>query len=409
MKKRGFTLIELLAVIVILAVIAFIATPTILGMIERSRKKAAESSMLNYVDEIERELLAEVMEESNFIPQGMYRLENKMLKKDSKEIALEIKGDTPKEDVGNIIEVNTNGEVSSANMKFGNYYVHYELKDNRAIYCSNKEEFKTCDGDKIEQIVLVFHKDLPSTMTKGDNYSILQDAVEGSSCISSIDGKVENTKDLSEGKHTITCTANKAIDISRQIEVTYQAYTAKNIVKNGSFEDGTNYWVDGYNGILEVTTEQHYYGNHSLKLTPQDFTQLETYVYQATTENKADKVNLENGNKYYCQLYIMSNISSVSMSLHTDNWQEEEGNYVMGSGASNEWKRLSLYIDKKLPKNNEYYIRLDNDNNKQETTSYFDGYVCINLTETFGSGREPNKTWCDKHISWFDGTTTIYK
>lgn len=86
MKKRGFTLIELLAVIVILAVIAFIATPTILGMIERSRKKAAESSMLNYVDEIERELLAEVMEESNFIPQGTYRLENKILKKDSKEM-----------------------------------------------------------------------------------------------------------------------------------------------------------------------------------------------------------------------------------------------------------------------------------------------------------------------------------
>ena len=35
MKKKGFTLIELLAVIVILAIIALIATPTILGVIER--------------------------------------------------------------------------------------------------------------------------------------------------------------------------------------------------------------------------------------------------------------------------------------------------------------------------------------------------------------------------------------
>ena len=40
MKKTGFTLIELLAVIVILAIIALIATPTILGVIEKARKGA---------------------------------------------------------------------------------------------------------------------------------------------------------------------------------------------------------------------------------------------------------------------------------------------------------------------------------------------------------------------------------
>lgn len=44
MKKRnGFTLIELLAVIVILAIIALIATPMVLKYIEDSRKGAAES------------------------------------------------------------------------------------------------------------------------------------------------------------------------------------------------------------------------------------------------------------------------------------------------------------------------------------------------------------------------------
>ncbi|MCI8544918.1 MAG: prepilin-type N-terminal cleavage/methylation domain-containing protein, partial [Bacilli bacterium] len=40
MRKKGFTLIELLAVIVILAVIALIATPIILNIIEKARKSA---------------------------------------------------------------------------------------------------------------------------------------------------------------------------------------------------------------------------------------------------------------------------------------------------------------------------------------------------------------------------------
>ena len=44
MRNKGFTLIELLAVIVILAIIALIATPIILGIINDSRKSAAEES-----------------------------------------------------------------------------------------------------------------------------------------------------------------------------------------------------------------------------------------------------------------------------------------------------------------------------------------------------------------------------
>ncbi len=43
-EKRGFTLIELLAVIVILAIIALIATPIVLSLISRARKGAAEDS-----------------------------------------------------------------------------------------------------------------------------------------------------------------------------------------------------------------------------------------------------------------------------------------------------------------------------------------------------------------------------
>ena len=45
MKKKGFTLIELLAVIVILAIIALIATPIVLGVIDKAKRGAFEDSV----------------------------------------------------------------------------------------------------------------------------------------------------------------------------------------------------------------------------------------------------------------------------------------------------------------------------------------------------------------------------
>ncbi len=44
MRNKGFTLIELLAVIVILAIIALIATPIVLGIINDSRKSADQET-----------------------------------------------------------------------------------------------------------------------------------------------------------------------------------------------------------------------------------------------------------------------------------------------------------------------------------------------------------------------------
>ena len=48
MNKKGFTLIELLAVIVILAVIALIASPIILGIIQNSRESSMARSVEGY-------------------------------------------------------------------------------------------------------------------------------------------------------------------------------------------------------------------------------------------------------------------------------------------------------------------------------------------------------------------------
>ena len=49
-KRSAFTLIELLAVIIILAVIALIATPVVLNVVDNARKEANKNSAYGLLD-----------------------------------------------------------------------------------------------------------------------------------------------------------------------------------------------------------------------------------------------------------------------------------------------------------------------------------------------------------------------
>ena len=160
MKKnaKGFTLIELLAVIVILAVIALIATPTILSMIDKSRKGAAEQSMLAYVNTIEKELLLDNMEHST-LQFGIFDITGPraitLRKADgtttgNSPVNLEIKGDSPVKVNdsydGQYIYVDDQGFVVQAELKFSSYYIiyHYEVNSASAkdvVMCSSTKGF----------------------------------------------------------------------------------------------------------------------------------------------------------------------------------------------------------------------------------------------------------------------------
>ena len=78
MKKKGFTLIELLAVIVILAIIALIATPIILGIINDAREESNERSVELYASAVRNGIAAYQLREGKEVTAGTYNETNKL-------------------------------------------------------------------------------------------------------------------------------------------------------------------------------------------------------------------------------------------------------------------------------------------------------------------------------------------
>jgi type IV pilus assembly protein PilA len=87
-KNKGFTLVELLAVIVILALIALIATPIILNVINDAKKQAAKDSAYGYMDAVEKYIVSSELEDKS-IQDGTYSVE------DLNSMGVNVKGSTP--------------------------------------------------------------------------------------------------------------------------------------------------------------------------------------------------------------------------------------------------------------------------------------------------------------------------
>lgn len=74
-NKKGFTLVELLAVIVILAIIALIATPIILNVIDNAKEESAKNSAYGYIDAVEKANAQQILKESNIsVLSGTYNI-----------------------------------------------------------------------------------------------------------------------------------------------------------------------------------------------------------------------------------------------------------------------------------------------------------------------------------------------
>ena len=93
--KKGFTLIELLSVIVIMAIIALIATPIVINLIEVARAGAKETSAKNYIEAVEQKIVSYHLANGEFMQNGVYNTIQSTIKKGSSIYDISIDGEVP--------------------------------------------------------------------------------------------------------------------------------------------------------------------------------------------------------------------------------------------------------------------------------------------------------------------------
>ena len=124
MKKKGFTLIELLAVIVVLAIIALIATPIVLNLINNAKEGAAKSSATAYVKAVENGVVQELLNSNDQSYTGKFNVDSTGLKfvsdtDNNKKITVDASGKLPKS--GSYVLLDEDGTVTNGYFVVDNY------------------------------------------------------------------------------------------------------------------------------------------------------------------------------------------------------------------------------------------------------------------------------------------------
>lgn len=142
--KRGFTLIELLAVIVVLAIIALIATPIVMRLISGVQEGAAKRSAERYLDAVEL-TIAKSQANGQTFENGTYVISsNGNLTKDGKEFKVDVKGNIP--NVGSVIVI-INGQIVSNGtfLKFDKFTVIITENGKMEVTETKDDEYVSTD------------------------------------------------------------------------------------------------------------------------------------------------------------------------------------------------------------------------------------------------------------------------
>ena len=224
--------------------------------------------------------------------------------------------------------------------------------------------------------------------------------------------KITISKDKDYSKYTYTVEFNKDGFTDIPDKYCNARYEYTNLVKNGSFEE-----KDSFGGYIygERSTTYSKFGNSSILIRGIS-SRNESYVHFNDYEND-NYLKLIVGHKYYFSIYgyqttFLEDTTGEAFDFYMD--QEDKIIYFYTSfnllNQMNKWNRYSSIANGMVYGANYNYFgaRVDFNNNKQEGTIYYDGYLIVDLTESFGAGKEPSKEWCDKYLDYVEYGSVNY-
>ena len=168
----------------------------------------------------------------------------------------------------------------------------------------------------------------------------------------------------------------------------------KNLLTYGDFEN------TGWSGSGSYDTAHVKYGNYARKMTGN------TSVPEVVTYHSGG-ANLVQNHIYYCRMEIYHEGAADSVGFY---FPEAEPSFqeAISLGPAGQWNICSgRNVRSNWSSNANATFRIDFNNSFSSTSIWIDGAMCIDLTDCFGSGKEPTKEWMDVNIPFFTGTYTM--
>ena len=261
-------------------------------------------------------------------------------------------------------------------------YVNFSSNDNYIVLNGNTEQVFDTKTAYIEEGYTVYDK----------NGNVITGIVEIDNPLTNLPYKAGNYKI----KYSLKDSSGNIISqATRSVTVTPSTYNITNLVTNGSFEDGINGWNTSFNFSTELITDYSFskYGNNSFYIS------FDTGGWYKQTVS-----DIVEGNIYYASIYLnVVDVNSSNAGIRIIDLTGSTTNYNKTiSYLTNNYEKISGKFQTTSPG-----LHLWFGGDLAGSKVYFDGYLLVDLTQTFGAGNEPSQEWCDENINWFDGTVSI--
>ena len=219
-------------------------------------------------------------------------------------------------------------------------------------------------------------------------------------------------------RYQITSGAGKSSGGSYYAIVNDTTYCAVNLITNGSFENGIDEWGNRTeNATYTAGNYSAYgiqkYGNNTFRIEMINDTQ---------TFARANYPNVNNlqGHKVYAKVSAYREHSFVNPGIYleftetSDYWSNPSYSqslwyHDVSDIPAHQWVDISIYENSAPYNYFKIMLAQSLGTGSKGGIIHFDGLMMIDLTDTFGTGNEPNKEWCDNNLFWFEGKRIIYE